>query len=311
MKRALLLFSKRSIERHEADAEGLVTVLAAAAQTDRLDIQFEYAFYDDLLHIISTERAAIVDTKSGNDIADYDVVYQRRWGGFPEHALACAIYLDKKSVPCFDSEANMAGSKNKLTQYWRFWEAGLPFPATVFGAGEHSRSAALDRIETLPFSFPMILKGVDASRGQDNYLVQSLEELRSIYTQHPDTAFLMQEFLPNEGDYRVIVAGNEARFAMYRTAIEGKHTNNTSQGGKATLVAVSDLPKQIIDDCIMAAQVFNREFAGVDVVIRKDTGAHYFFEVNRSPQIESGKHIAEKASVLAKYMYEKANNEES
>jgi glutathione synthase/RimK-type ligase-like ATP-grasp enzyme len=150
------------------------------------------------------------------------------------------------------------------------------------------------------------MKGLNATRGQDNYLVKSADELRARFAERPDTDFLLQEFLPNDGDYRIIVAGGQARFAMYRTPADGKHMNNTSQGGQAVLVNLGDVSRRILDDCITAAATFGRDFAGVDVVLHKDTGAYYFFEVNRSPQIESGMFVAEKAEVLAQYLYDEA-----
>ncbi|HKR82456.1 MAG TPA: hypothetical protein VJR27_05685 [Candidatus Saccharimonadales bacterium] len=306
-KEALILFSKESVELGEADAEKLAQVLRDAAGAQGLDLAVAWAFYDDLLHILSADGASIVDVVSGRDIADFDVVYQRRWGAVPEQALACAIYLKGKGVRSFDQETNRAGSKNKLTQYWRFWEAGLPFPVTAFGGFGPARDALLANLDVLPFGFPLILKGVDATRGQDNYLIQTHEELRQKLAERTDTDFLLQEFLPNDGDYRIIVAGGQPRFAMYRTAAAGTHTNNTSQGGEAALVDMRDISKNILDDAVTAAAAFGRDFAGVDVVLHKDTGAHYFFEVNRSPQIESGKFVEEKAKVLAQYLYDEAS----
>lgn len=305
MKKALLLFTKQSIDRHEADAEALIAALSAGAQEQGISMTFSSALYDNLLHIVLPEgKTQLIDVTTGIDIADYDVVYQRRWGDMPDQALACAIYLKKKGVPFLDAETDRAGSKNKLTQSWRLWEADLPFPATVYGVRGTVQDWIVAHIDTLPFGFPMIMKGLEATRGSDNYLVHSVQELQEKLAAHPTVEFLLQEFIPNDCDYRVIVTGDKISFVMRRIAASGTHTNNTSQGGRAELVNVDELSENVQRDCIRAAAIFSRNFAGVDLVYHKETGAHAFFEVNRSPQIDSGKYVPEKAAILARYLKE-------
>lgn len=304
MKKALLLFTKRSVTSGEAEPERLMKVLQSSTDAQGLSMTYTHALFDDLVYTITPKGARILDTVNGTDIADYDIVYIRRWAGMPERAMAVAIYLKAKGVPYIDREAYGFGSKNKMTQAWRFWEAGLPHPATVYVEHGAGTDWLTSHISELPFGFPMVMKGVDATRGADNYLVDSLDRLQDVLTKHPDIKFILQEFIPNDGDYRVVVCGDAIQLVMHRVAASGKHTNNTSQGGQAALVDVSELSEPVRADCIRAAQIFGRDFAGVDLVYNKDTGAHLFFEVNRSPQIESGKYVPEKAAALARYLYE-------
>ncbi len=305
MKKILLLFTRHSITQGEAEPERLLELLDTSAQARGLDMHFETATYEDLLHIVSDD-AKIINTKTSEDIANYDLVYHRRWRAMPDRAMACTIYLKGKKVPSIDREAYGAGSINKLNQAWRFWEAGLPHPATVYTESE-TRQWMLAHLETVPFGFPMIMKGVEATRGNDNYLVRSAEELRQKFAENPNVIFVLQEFLPNDGDYRVIVCGDTPKLIMHRVAEKGKHTNNTSQGGRAVLLDSDALPASVLADCVRAAQTFGRDFAGVDVVLHRQTGKHYFFEVNRSPQVESGMYVAEKGAILAQYLYDEAH----
>lgn len=303
MKKALVLFSKGSVAHGQADAHELIRVLDEAAKRQNLDISFDCAFYEDLLHVVRTADARIIDTVSGKDIASFDVVYQRRWQEVPEHALACAIYLKVKGVHCIDQESYTNGSKSKLTQAWRLWEVGLSHPATVYaGHGAMAKKLVAD-CDSWSLGWPMVMKGVSATRGQSNYVVHSVKEIVERLNGQPKVSFLFQAFVPNDGDYRVIVCGGQVGFVMKRVASEGTHLNNTSQGGSAVQIEPAELPADILSDSLRAAASMDRDVAGVDVVIDKQTNQHYFFEVNRAPQIESGKYIQQKADVLAKYLY--------
>jgi len=310
MKRILLLFSQNAIDRATAEPQRLAELLENSSSTGGLEVAC--AVYDNLVHIISKEATTIIDSQSGKDISDCDLVYQRRWQDMPDQAKACATYLTKKGVPNIDREAFVTASKNKLTQMWQLWAADLPIPGTVYAGGKNGLRWILEHLSDLPFAFPMVVKAVDATRGQHNHLVADRTALQAIFDAYPDKAFLIQECIPNDGDYRILVAGDQAHLAMYRQAAAGTHTNNTSQGGQATLVDLATIAPAVIRDCIAAAKVFNRDFAGVDVVLHNTSGKHYFFEVNRAPQIESGKFVEEKAAVLAAYLYSCAdqNNRE-
>ena len=305
MKNVLLLFSQASIDRAQAEPKSLERLLLQelpAPHTGKMAIS--HAVYSNLVHIISADKAAIIDIVTGKDIADFNLIYQRRWQDVPDQAKACATYLTHKNIPNIDREAYVTASKNKLTQMWQLWEAGLPIPATAYASSEAGARWLVEHVDALPFGFPMVAKGVNATRGQHNFLVNTAAELATVFTDHPTMAFLVQEFLPNDGDYRVLVCGDKAQLVMHRQATQGRHTNNTSQGGQATLVGAKSLSPAILDDCVRAAHVFNRDFAGVDVVI--SNGKHYFFEVNRAPQIESGQFVSDKAAVLAGYLFELA-----
>lgn len=304
MKKALILFTNRSVQNKEVEPEALIAALERSAEAQNIAMEYSIAYLDNLVHIINGTDTKIIDSVSGKDLSTYDVVYIRRWAGLPDRAMAVAIYLKKRGISCIDREACGFGSKNKMTQAWRFWEAGLPHPTTIYADNGVAMNWVLSHLQDLPFGFPMIVKGVEATRGADNYLVHSARELDEVVRTHTGVQFLIQAFVPNDGDYRVIVCGNDVQLVMQRVAPEGKHTNNTSQGGQAKLVSIDTLAPEVRDDCIRAAQIFGRDFAGVDLVYHKDTGKHLFFEVNRSPQIESGQYVEEKVAVLTRYLQE-------
>lgn len=304
---ALLLFARRAVVEQKAHPEDLCMLLRKAAKSTKDDqVTYHYAYYEDLLHIVRPGAAAkIIDTASGKDLAEYDFVYQRRWGDCPESALACAIYLRKRGVSFIDSESYRPGAMDKLTQHWRLWEHDLPFPATICAPQSMDPTQIVTGFDLAgELGFPLIAKSTSGTRGQDNHLVHSEKELVRILTTDTSNRYLLQQYIPNDEDYRVIVGKGKTLLVIRRVAATGTHKNNTSQGGTASLLPNDYFDAAIEHDIHAAAVAFARDIAGVDLVFDKVTGAHYFFEVNRSPQLEHSSFTEEKASAVHAFVTE-------
>lgn len=298
MKKALLLFSKCSAASTQAIPEELIKLLNSASSL----IIYESGFYEDLVFEINQDDTKIYFVDTGIDIKEYDIVYHRRWGDAPDEALACYVYLDKFSIPQIDSELNRKGSTNKLTQHMRLWQRQLPFASTVYFKNNRNLDQLneLDILKTL--DFPCIVKSTSGTRGSDNYKVESKRELCDILLSNPNQDFLIQEYIENNGDYRVFVCGDQVPLIIFRQSSKGDYRNNISVGGTATLIDADEFDQAVIHDAIKAAKAFNRDIAGVDVVFRNQNHKdYYFFEVNRSPQIESSSYEQEKAKAIDNY----------
>lgn len=297
MKKILLLFTQYSVDTAQSHPADLCDALAQAAHGE---VQYEYALYDDLQYYVASDDARI-NLPDGRPLETFDLVYQRRWSTMPPHAVSVAIYLQQKGVPFIDAESKHDGSTNKLVQYWRMWEHGLPLPRSVY-VSPGRLVAWLEANLAEEFALPCIMKSVASQRGQNNHLVETVAEAVRIAKDNPAVPYIIQEFIPNDGDYRVIVCGDRIGMVIRRTGGES-HTNNTSQGAAAEIVPVSELAADVQAACITAAQAFGRDIAGVDVVLHKDDPSKfYFFEVNRSPQIDHSSFTPEKAAIINEYL---------
>lgn len=297
-KQVLFLFSRLTMEKQRANPATLTALFNAEAEKD--NTLYTYACYDDLIHEISEDSPKLYDAVSGKDLKDFDLVYQRSWGYSPETAMAVAIYLAHYNVPQLDDEmTNRPGSMNKLTQHWRLWEHGLPCPKTAFMNKQYVTEWIDNSLEAM-FTYPIIMKSIGGTRGSDNHLVSSRAEAHALVKEYSAIDFLIQEFIPNDGDYRVLVCDDAVGMVIHRKAAAGTHKNNTSQGGSAAIIDASELPADAIEASIRAAKVFQRNIAGVDLVFDKRYGhdRFYFFEVNRAPQIEASSYSPEKVAVL-------------
>lgn len=302
MKKILLLFTQESVAQGRAEPGALASLLEEANPALKVD----WSFYEDLIHIISKQRVAVVDSVKNIDIADYDFVYHRRWQEQPAVALACAIYLKSQNKLQVDHETYLPSSLSKLTQYWRFYENNLPFPDTVYIPAGIKLEKARNYIKK--FGFPLVIKAANGTRGEANYLVNDEPTLEKLL-KDSDEQYIVQRFIPNDGDYRIVTMGRKPELIIYRKAHEGAYLNNVSQGAAYKRVGLSALPDIVLEDAAKAATILARDIAGVDVVIDNITNQHYLFEVNRSPQIENAALADEKAKLLTDYFLERlANN---
>ncbi len=289
MKTVLFLFTTESISSGISNPETLLGILNKASK----NTTYEFTVFNKLDYSVSQSTASIVDTETGKDIKNYDFVYFRTWMEAPDQAMACAIYLDQNAVPYADSESIGFGSLSKLTQYFRLWQHSLPFPAI--------RVAPISTIEKDAgrFSYPIVVKATTGNRGENNYLAVDKSELLEILKNETETQYIIQQYIENDGDYRVFIVGGKVRLLIYRKSVS--YLNNISQGASAELVGLSTLNNTQIDDCIKAASVMKREVSGVDLVISKHNEKHYIFEVNRCPNIGVGSYPERKAKALDDY----------
>jgi ribosomal protein S6--L-glutamate ligase len=295
-KRALLLVTKWSVEQGQSHPEDL----AALLNTNGEGLEVSSACLEDLLFAMDEQTVDVVDTANDRPLTEYDVVYFRFWGDPSGQgpALAAAQFCKTRGIPFIDSEALRTGSFNKITQYMNLHQAGVAFPKTLIAPADK----LMEHYARYGFTFPLILKNASGTRGQDNYLVQDEAEMRRILTENGHLRFVLQTFLPNDGDYRLVVMGGEVVLAIRRTASGETHLNNTSQGGSAELVPVDTLPKDVCAAAVRASQHFGRQVAGVDMVQSTADGRWYCFEVNRAPQIEHASFEHEKAKALSAYL---------
>jgi len=293
-KKALLLFAEMALENNRAYPEDLIRLLNESGQ----DMTFYWGTFEQLAFFMSEDAIDVIDIKNDRSLTEYDVVYFRYWGDAQGAAMAAARFCSIQGIPFTDSETHRTGSFNKITQYMNLYEAHVPFPRTVVAPAQY----LVDHYGQYDLSFPLVMKSVGGTRGRDNYVAEDEDAMKRILDENPNVRFVTQTFIPNNGDYRIVVMGDKVTLAIERKASSGTHLNNTSQGGSAVLVSIESLPQTVLDLSIQAARFFGREIAGVDMVHSLADGRYYCFEVNRAPQIERASFEHEKAHALYEYL---------
>lgn len=193
--------------------------------------------------------------------------------------------------------------QDKLWMMSIFHHNKLPIPKTL-GISTQSFSSNFDHIET-HFSYPFVLKEITGAHGEQVFLVKNRDHLLSFEKSdiiNHNRPILIQELIPNDGDFRVIIAGNKYRTSFFRKGAKGDWRNNTSLGGE---LIQQELPEQyqlIAEDACKAVEM---PLAGIDIILNKNTNLPYILEINPAFQITSnnGEYI-EKANIVIKFLKE-------
>ncbi len=298
--KVLLLFSNSTVKKGRAFPDDLRDLLQNAADERGESIEFFVSYARSLSYLISNEQVKIRDHKNHRNLEDYDFVYFRKAGEAMQQMQTCALYLRDRGVPFWDMELLRANSRNKLTQMIMLEQKDLPIAPTLFCRNRARLLRLVSRKYKDIFTFPIILKATGGSRGDANYLIKDEVELIEKVKSESNRSFIVQKFIPNDGDYRFFVAGGVLTGIIGRKTVAGSHLSNTSMGSQAEILPLDEFGPIVAAQAVQAAQVFGRNVAGVDIMFDKETGQHYFLEVNRAPQIEHASFEIEKAGWIVK-----------
>lgn len=290
MKKVLLIARARTDgARHKADsfADRLRPLLGD-------DIAVETCEISELFFEVGEAGMAIYHPQKGFDLSDFDLVIIRHIGAYAVEAHAITLYCDYHGITYTDKYLNRLLLDNKLSTEFLLWTQGVTdLPQTYYGPPDKlaAKLAGLNG--------KAVLKDNEGSKGRLNFVVTSPDEIRAIAAEYPDVHFVLQEFIPNDSDLRVLVLDGKPALVIKRSGDGSTHLNNTSQGGQAVIIPLADVDEAILDISVRAARITKLEVAGVDVVVNKETGKFSILEVNNAPQISSGSFVDEKAVVYA------------
>ena len=257
------------------------------------DVPFDYVGYESLLFMFDSsaiQPVSLMNLKHNRLITDYDGVYINNYVNTYELAAATAIVVEKLGIPYANHEFNNPLSLSKLTEYAKLAAGQIAIPRTLAGS-----KTALLHAETKSRlnAFPYVLKRADSDRGVDNYMVKDYEAIASLLEEHANRSiWILQEFVSNDGYYRVAYNGGVAQYAIFRSLQprpDGNelkaHMFRPKGGENAELVDLDNLPSSVRVMSDDAVRVMNRQFAGVDCLYSAETGKGTIIEVNYNPQL--------------------------
>ena len=254
---------------------------------------------ENLSYEISNNHSVVTDLRTNEEVKGYGFVYFKDWLSLPERAAAFAYHLQAKGVPFIDAVVIQKGSDyHKLLQTYKLVAAGLPIIPTRFIPTEN----IIDQVTKHGIKFPFILKDAFGQKGQNNYLIESAGQLKRIVSQNKDVQFVIQEYIKNDFDYRVQVYGYKAGLVIKRSKQSNTHLNNTSAGGTAELVKLSDMDENLLQLAEDAAAAMNLQVCGVDILVDKTTNEAYVLEVNQGSQIVTGAFIEKNIPSFDSYL---------
>ncbi len=130
-------------------------------------------------------------------------------------------------------------------------------------------------------SFPFIAKPNHGSQGSDITIITSHDNLKNIRN---ISQYVFQNFIPNNGDYRVYVIGGVAVEIIKRTSSDKSFLNNISQGATAQRVEDVELREILATIATQIATTMDLSICGIDIIQNTDNKLYYFLEVNTVAQ---------------------------
>ncbi|MFF7192053.1 RimK family alpha-L-glutamate ligase [Streptomyces sp. NPDC008222] len=256
---------------------------------------------EDIAFSVETGRTRVYETIGGRDLAEFGLIQIASYPR-PTATLLSSVsaYLEHRQRPPISAAGISAPTK--LYQLMLLAQDELPVPATFYLPRRLLNGSFADLADRL--GLPFILKAMNARGGRLNFLVKTeIDFLRYVEDPaHAKAAFLAQQFIPNNGTFRILVFGRDVPVVMHRCNTDGSHLTNTAQGGHATLFEVETFDTEVLGMAVRAAELMGSEIAGVNVVQDRQTRQWYLLEVSSSPAIGSGAFAEEKTQAYSSYL---------
>ncbi|WP_290817298.1 RimK family alpha-L-glutamate ligase [Halovivax sp.] len=240
-------------------------------------------------HVPVSERAVPLGEEAPWSADEFDAgfVYP---GRLMEGGVADAL-LD---VPWLNDRDAVLTSRNKADVIARLDRAGSAVPETVFVSnpvGEDELRTVYERFEP-----PVVVKPNSTTRGVGVAKAGDLDTFLGIcdylalvhdYRATGDRSFLVQEYLPDAVDYRVMVLDGAYVGAVERRLPDdalaaGRWKHNVHRGAEATGVELPDAWREIAEG---AARTLEIAFCGVDLLVTDERVV--VTETNARPTIDA------------------------
>ncbi len=143
----------------------------------------------------------------------------------------------------------------------------------------------IEGIKEGQLKIPFIKKPNLGFQGRGVELVSSSNEIDT-FKEGSFEEVIFQNYIENDGDYRVLIVGGRSLGVIKRVAAEGSFLNNVSRGGKALIVKDRNLEIRLSGIASQIVTFFDLSLCGVDLMVDKKTGEIYFLELNTVPQWE-------------------------
>lgn len=246
----------------------------------KLGVDLRPINYGDLVLRQEGKRTEIFH--QGESLADFDLFYFRAVGAAAEWAHLLVLFAKERGIPIVDEYLGVWGPGRRLKSIagMILGQEGVVCPKTSLV----SDKGQLEE-ERKKYSFPFVLKLSKGGRhGMGTLLVRDKEVLeRAVKGRIEKSTYLIQEYVPNEGDYRLFLVGYKALGAFKRQKKDEKLVLNQSLGPSEKL---EEIPPEVRELAEKAARVLRVEIAAVDMVIDKRTGKGVVIEVNEAPQFK-------------------------
>jgi len=240
----------------------------------------------EVAHLAAEGRAIDLSTPPGDR---FDVGFV-----FPSRTQAGAALSALHDLSWVNGRAAVLTSRNKGGVLATLEAAGLPTPKTTMVSNPVDADAVADAAASL--SWPVVVKPNSTTRGTGVAKATDLDSLLGVvdyldlvhdYRATGDKTFLLQEYVPDARDYRVMVVDGAYAGAVERRLPDadraaGRWKHNVHRGAEARGV---DLPGDLRNLAERAAAVLDVSYLGVDLLVTEDRAV--VAETNARPTVDA------------------------
>ena len=249
--------------------------------------------FNNLYQLLSdafNKRHISLEIKRAEDISlevNKPIINKPDFAIFWDKDIYLAQRLEQNGVRLFNNAASIELCDNKILMYQELAKNNISIPRTFIapktfeGLGYNKLSFIEQVIKEI--GWPIVIKEAYGSFGEQVYLANDIDELKSIIDRIGYKDFLMQEFISSSKgrDIRINVIGDQVVASMLR---ENKNDfrSNISNGGTGENYKPS---QDYVDIALKATKALGLSFAGVDVMFGEN--GPIICEVNSNPQFAS------------------------
>ena len=213
---------------------------------------------------------------------------------YPSRLMEGAVVDTHLGVPWVNGRDAVLTSRNKAGVLTRLAAAGVPVPDTQVVSNPADETAVAAAAAEM--SYPVVVKPNSTTRGTGVTKVTDPDSLSGVtdylelvhdYRATGDQSYLVQEYLAEADDYRVMVVDGEYAGAVRRRlpderVAEGAWKHNVHRGAVAEGVALDDRLRRLAE---RTADVLDVRVLGVDLLVTDDRAV--VSETNARPTIDA------------------------
>lgn len=206
-------------------------------------------------------------------LTDYDFIFFGFMHEFTTISKLVVDYVERNNIPNIKYET-YEHFHNKAYQFDLLERLGYPYIPSILTTKLNNN--VLSEVEE--FGFPVIIKYPFMDRGEGVKLISNKEELKYFFLLNKGMV-LIQKFIPNDGEYRIITVKNKVELIAKKdaiTKIDKKNIDNR-KSKKGTL------PSEVTKMCEDISKHMLSDIIGFDIIQDKDTKKYYVIETNASP----------------------------
>jgi len=231
---------------------------------------------------------------NGDHLGEASVFYFRAVGRATSMAQSLVDYAVKHDIKVADAYLlDGVTRRYKDSMAKTLLDADVAHPQTV---ATNRLMHVDDVIEQNDIGYPCVLKfSKGGRRGLGTFFLSSKDSLESVsnelrrryeadekgFANMGDWPWVVQEYIPNGGDYRAIVVGGECVGIVKRGKKDGLVLSSSDHGARR--YKRGRWPRDVGRLAVHASNAMKVDIAGVDIVRHDVTGRLYIIEVNECP----------------------------